>query len=118
MVDLNDASSQEIYRVPTGKSFIPLFVVARNPSGDLSGGAGIVSLFFGFDGGVSDWNAPQSMSTTDFTQTSHFKVFPQEFGSGFSVSVIGAAGDRFRVKVDSTFGSAATLIFDVFGYLF
>lgn len=116
VLNLNTNTKQNLYIVPTGRSALPLWVALRSASVDLSGGL-TASLTFGFNGGATDWGVTV-LPITDLTSNTEFKMFGQFEAASGGGSVIGAATDRFGAITDAAFGSAATLVVDVFGYLF
>lgn len=116
-LNLNTNTKQTLYTVPAGKSAIPAIIVARSASVDLSGGV-TTFLTFGFNAGATDWNPSTNFPTTDLTAAARFKVFGQESAASAGVSIIGTAGQIFGAITDAAFGSAATVVIDVFGYLF
>lgn len=116
VLDLNTNTKQSLYTVPPGKSAIITTEVFHSPSVDLSGG-GTTRLTSGFDAGATDFG-PQFFNPTILTATDHYAVFDQQDAAPAAPSVIGAAGDEFGVITDSAFGSAATVVVDLYVRLF
>lgn len=118
ILSLNTSTKQTLYTVPTGKSAIITKIIARSASVDLSGGV-TTALSFGFNAGASDWTSANNFDTTKLTNSTLFKVMPQNYaGADNFGSVIGTAAQIFGAKTDAAFGSAATVVIMVYGNLF
>jgi hypothetical protein len=123
-LNLNTNTKQTLYTVPSGKSAVPTMVVLRSPSVDITLGA-TGRLNFGFDAGAVDWTSTNALQLAPSALIDSTKVleFNQSDAGGNSLgggtsSVIGTATQTFGVICDAAFGSAATVIVDLFGYLF
>lgn len=116
ILDLNTNTKQPLYTVPSGKSTIITFVVARNASVNLSGGV-TANLSFGFNAAANDW-ANATLATALLTSSTLFEVLSQEFALGGTASETGLATQIFGAITDAAFGSVATVVIDIFGYLF
>ncbi len=114
-LDLNTNTKQTLYTVPAGKSCLPLWVVGRSASTDLSAGT-TLNLSFGFNAGANDW-ALNTFQTPAFTSSSLFLMMDQTWGLAGSPAVIGTAAQTFGAITDAAFGSVATLVIETFGYL-
>lgn len=107
-------TKQNIFTVPTGKSFIPTKAIIRNPSGNLS--TGVAALGAGA-------NADTWFATVNFTNVT---------GTGTAIEVkrvgvggltadeaepadVESAGDVFGIMMGTTV--AGTFDLDLFGYL-
>lgn len=117
VMNLNTNTKQVLYTVPAGKSCVPLWVVGRSASVDLSAGI-TMSLSFGFNAGATDWSTGGIFGTPGLTSSSLFQMMSQTEALSGSPSVIGTAGQTFGAITDAAFGSAATLVIEVFGYEF
>lgn len=115
-MNLNTNTKQSLYTVPAGKSVVPLFIVARSASVDLSTGI-TTSLSFGFNAGANDW-ANATLGTALLTSSTLFLVLSQELALGGGASKLGTAGQVFGAITNASFGSAATVVIDTYGYPF
>lgn len=116
VLNLNTNTKQPLYTVPAGKSALILWVVARSASVDLS--AGVTTLLsFGFNAGSNDWSSG-NFGTPALTLSSLFQMMSQTEALAGQPSVIGTAGQTFGTVTDIAFGSAATLVIEIFGYVF
>lgn len=104
--NLNTATKQTLFTVPTGKSLIVTRIALRGASISLT----TASFGFGFDASATDVDG-QSTHTelTGSTLQSQIIVL--------SGAKIGAAASLFGLKCSILQGAAATLTVDVFGYL-
>jgi hypothetical protein len=106
-VDMNSASAQTLYAVPTGKSCIISCVVVRNASTSLT----TASYSFGFTGAA--YNDVIATGThTELTGATLYTVLNAGVGSK-----VGVAAANFSVIMNILEGGAATTTMDVFGYL-
>jgi hypothetical protein len=76
------------------------------------------ALSFGFDAGATDWSTGGIFGTPSLTNSTLFQMMSQTEALSGAPSVIGAAAGVFGVLTDAAFGSAATLVVEVFGYLY
>ncbi len=105
-VDLNSATKQTLYTVPTGKTFIPLRIITRNASTSLT-----TAIFgFGFDANATDVIA--AALHTALTGGTLFAI-----DNPIAGAKAGSAADVLGVKCSLVQGSAATATVDVLGYL-
>ena len=109
LVDMNLASAQPLYVVPSGFSCAITGVVFRNCSGSLS----TASVSFGFDSGAT--NVISTATHTGLTDATH-----QDIALPAAGAVVGVAGTNGTFScIDSILQSAAmTVTLDIFGYLF
>lgn len=112
-LDLNTNTKQTLYTVPAGKSAAVAFVIARSASKDLSTGV-TTNLSFGFNAGANDW-ANATLGTALLTSSSLLLALSQEFAIGGAASKLGTAAQIFGAITDAAFGSAATVVIEVYG---
>lgn len=116
VLNLNTSTKQTLYTVPAGKSALILWVVARSASVDLSTGLTTL-LSFGFNAGATDWSSG-NFGTPALTSSSLFEMMSQTEALAGQPSVIGTAAQIFGAITDAAFGSAATVVIEIFGYVF
>lgn len=118
-LDLNTNTKQALYEVPVGKSAIITQLVLRSPSGDITGGL-TTRLEFGFNAGSDDWTSGShfDVAASGLTASTLFAVYNQQSAAANTASTIGTAAQVFGAITDVAFGSAATVIIDVIGYIF
>lgn len=113
VLDLNTNTKQTLYTVPAGKSALPVYLILRSSSTNLSGGA-TTTLQFGFNAGATDWTAGAPTNITSLTGATLYNLVQ----GGGGPSVVGTAAQTFGAIADFSFGSAANVTVDVFGYTF
>ncbi len=116
VLDLNTSTKQTLYTVPAGKSAVVLWVVGRSASTNLSAGV-TTNLSFGFNAGANDWGST-TFGTPAFTAASLFLMMDQTDALTGNPSTIGTAAQVLGAITDAAFGAPATLVIEVFGYLF
>jgi hypothetical protein len=107
-VDLNTATAQTLYTVPTGKSCIPTHIIIRSASTSLT----TVSFSIGFNS-ASFNDVVANATHTELTGSTLYTVLVAKNGA-----TRGAAGDVLKLLNNTLQGGAATCTIDVFGYLF
>lgn len=107
-VDLNTATAQTLYTVPTGKSCIPTHLVIRNASTNLT----TVSFSIGFNS-ASFNDIVANATHTELTGSTLFTVLIAKAGA-----TRGVAADILKLLNNTLQGGAATCTIDVFGFLF
>lgn len=105
-VDVNTATKQTLYTVPTGKILIVTRVVFRNASTSLT----TASFGVGFDASGIDVLA--SETHTELTGSTLVNL-----RTPFDGAKRGAAGDVLGLKCSINQGGAATITVEVFGFL-
>lgn len=115
-VNLNSATAQDLYLVPTGKSFIAAQAIARSASVDISAYASDVPLK---DNGSGDAviNAFTATQWGNLSDSSHFIPSSGFDGTDAPYKIV-PSGNKVRAIPAGAFGSAATVVIDLFGYLF
>ena len=117
-INAQTVTKQTLFTVPTGKTFIPTKVVVRSPSATL---AGMVSFALGGDANASDWLQQISLNamtaTTDYAEMHQPDQVP---GPPIvpNKKTVYAAATAFGIKITTGSTGAATVYFDVFGYLY
>lgn len=110
-VDMNPGgvpTMTNIFTVPPDKSgCIVTHIVARNSSGNLD----TAQFSFGFDANGSDCIA--DAAHTELDGSTKYIVLKAEDGA-----VRGAAGDIFKIAVNTAQGGAMTIDLEVFGYYY
>lgn len=107
-VDMNTATATTLFTVPVGLSCIVTHVVVRNASTSLT----TASYSFGFNSASYNDNIANA-AHTELTGSTLYTVLTAKAGA-----TRGAAGDLFKVLMNTLQGGAATTTIDVFGYLF
>lgn len=107
-VDLNTATAQTLYTVPTGKSCIPTHFAVRDPSTSLT----TVSFSIGFNSATFN-NIVADATHTELTGSTLYTVLIAKIGA-----TRGVAGDVLKLLNNVLQGGAATCTIDVFGFLF
>lgn len=107
-VDMNTATATTLYTVPPGKSCIISHVVVRAASTSLT----TASYSFGFNS-ASFNDVIANATHTELTGSTLYTILSAKAGA-----TRGAAGDAFKVLMNTLQGGAATTTIDVFGYLF
>ena len=117
-LNLNQAATTEFvfYTVPAGKTAIITKVVLRSVTGD-PGTACVVTL--GVPGGDCDEFAAAQLLTALDDSTKYVVIYPDQ-GTHQTPEggVIHAAGTTFGMEIETDAGEAATVVADVFGYLY
>lgn len=115
-ININSNTAQDIYTVPSGKTLVVTRAVVRLASADISGYGSAVDVFDSSSGDA----VIDSFDTYAWTQLldgDHF--YPSTGFTGVNAPyIMVAAGDRVQARPLGVFGSAATVVMDVFGYLF
>lgn len=111
-LDVNSTSAQDLYTVPAGKTLVVTRIVARSPSLSIySVGPGTLNVSFtenGTGGGVAS-----NINVAAFVDAVQVRATVPASASFYSVT----AGNKVQATPGSAFGSAATVIVDLFGYL-
>lgn len=105
---MNTATATTLYTVPTGKSCIVTHVVVRNASTSLT----TASYSFGFNSATFN-DVIANATHTELTGATLYTVLIAKVGA-----TRGAAGDTFKVLMNTLQGGAATTTMEVFGFLF
>lgn len=108
-IDLNSGAKQNLFSVPTGKTYIPLFVLARTPSAALAAGT---TWGYGRDANASDFFAPAALGAL-FSATTKAHVAHNDNATAINVA---SATDNFGVKVTVT-EAGKTIYVDVYGVI-
>lgn len=112
-VDLQNGDSKStVYTVPTGKSFIPVMVVIRNPSGSLAGGT---DFDIGSGTDADTWRQTISLASMTATDDQMVILPPVATPTKYTVESAGAA---FGIKPITGATADVTATMDVFGYVF
>ncbi|MBN2568117.1 MAG: hypothetical protein JXB42_01670 [Deltaproteobacteria bacterium] len=116
-VDCQDTDKQGLFTVPAGKVFVPVLIAIRQPSASL---AGMTDFDVGAGENADDWL--QQISLDSYTETTDHGILTQPAQAAGPPIVptkktIYAAGDIFGVKITTGSTGAATVTFDVFGYI-
>lgn len=112
-IDAKSVATTELYSVPAGKTFIPIFVIIRVTS--FTVGAKAVQAVASFGGNAATYD--------DFLNTVTYTVANQDFfqidrPADATEVTVQAAGDSFRISIET--GSDATTetwAVDLLGYL-
>ena len=116
-INCQTTTKQTIFTVPSGKLFIPVYLVVHSPSASL---AGMTDFDLGAGTNADDWL--QQISLDSFTATTDYGILMQpEQDAGPPIvpikKTIYSAGAEWGVKITTGSSSAATAVFDLFGYL-
>ncbi len=112
-IDAKSVATTELYSVPVGKTFIPVFVIIRVTS-FTSGGKGVQAIA-SFGGNSATYDDFLNTVTYTVANQDYFQIDRPADATEVSVQ---AAGDSFRISVET--GSDATTetwAVDLFGYL-
>lgn len=101
-VDMKTAGANTLYTVPPGKSFIPIMVMVRSPSGSLAGGT---------EYDFTNWK--QNVDLSGMTAVTDSYPITDDNAKHTPLT----AGSNFQVTVVTGATNPATATFDVFGYL-
>lgn len=116
-VNLNTTDPTTLYTCPVGKSCIVLWAVMRNASVDIA----VIATEFFFAVNAVDWSKIRLDHTKMTTANVYVPIFPGTNALvpdvAFVPSVL-SAGQIFDCRIQTEFGSAATITVDVYGYLF
>lgn len=117
-INAQTLTKQTLYTVPTGKTFIPVKIVVRGPSAIL---AGMTNFALGGNANADDWL--QQISLNAMTATTDYAEIEQPVQAAGPPIVpnkktVYAAATAFGIKITTGATGAATVYFDVFGYLY
>ena len=107
-VDMNTASAQTLYVVPTGVSCIISHIVVRNASTSLT----TAKWSYGFTGAAYNDVVADALHA-ELTGSTLYTILIAKIGSK-----VGIAAALFSVIMNTLQGGAATTTMDVYGYLF
>ena len=107
-VDMKTVGKTVLYSVPPGKTFIPVLVVVRNPSGSLAGGTD-----YGFGTGVNADTWRQGVDLSTMAAGDYMAIGGQDVTKYAKCP----AGSEFGIKVNTGATDPATVIIDIYGYL-
>lgn len=107
-VDLNTATANSLYTVPSGRTCVPTHIVIRNASTSLT----TVSFSIGFNSAPFN-NIVADATHTELTGATLYTVLVAKAGA-----TVGNAGDILKLLDNVLQGGAATCTVDVYGYLF
>lgn len=102
-LNMQTSAAQNLYTVPTGKTFYPIMVIVRNNSASLAGGS---------DYDFTTWR--QTVDLSGMTVTTGFRVLYATDNTTYTPI---AAGGTFQVTASTGATAAGTATMDVFGYL-
>ena len=116
-INCQTTTKQNIFTVPTGQIFFPVFVAVRQASATL---AGMVDVDFGAGANADDWL--QQISLAAFTAVTDYGVLAQPAQAAGPPIVPtkkthNIAADVWGLKVITGSTGAATVEVDLFGYL-
>jgi len=115
-IDCQETDKQTIFTVPADKVFVPFCLAVREPSASL---AGMTDFDLGAGANADDWL--QTISLTSYTAITDYGILTQAEQSGTPLvpvkKTIYKAGDVWGVKITTGSTGAATVTFDLFGYL-
>lgn len=106
-VDLNTATAQTLYTVPTGKTCIVTHLVIREASTSLT----TVSFSIGFNSATFN-NIIANATHTELTGSTLYTILDTKTGA-----TRGVAADILKLLNNTLQGGAATCTVDVFGFL-
>lgn len=112
-IDAKTVATTELYSVPAGKTFIPMFVVIRVTS--FTVGAKAVQVIASFGGNSATYDDWLNSVTYTVANQDYFLIDRPADATEVTVQ---AAGDSFRISIET--GSDATTetwAVDLFGYL-
>ena len=101
-----------LFTVPTGKKFIPAFIIVRNPTASLADG---VDFDFGDGANADTWR--NTIDLSSMTAVTDFMVIGPITDTPVKYTVFDA-GDAFGVRPVTGSTADANAIIEVFGYLF
>jgi len=112
-IDAKVVATTELYSVPVGKTFVPMFVVIRVTA--FTAGAKGVQAVASFGGNGATYDDFLNTVTYTVANADYFQIDRPADATEVAVQ---AAGDSFRISIET--GSDATTetwAVDVFGYL-
>ena len=109
-VDMKTAGKTNLYTVPAGKTFYPMFVVVREPSASLAAGT---DYDFGTGANADTWRQTINLSSMTTPSTDYMVIG----GADVTKYTDCAAGSVFGIKVITGSSGVATATIDVFGFL-
>lgn len=115
-VDFNGVAATTLYTVPTGKTFIPAFVVIRGLSATMN--TAVFTL--GISTAKTEFRTAVTASGANGT-TKALIIYPNYNATpaaGSGLITILAAGTLFQIDVTTGSGGACTGTVDVFGFLY
>ena len=112
--DAND-SETELYEVPTGKVFVPMFVVFRNISAAITA----VITLGKTDGNCNEFRGDVTL-TTALTGTTKYAIVHQQDSTRNTPDggLLLTAGQKFGIEITTTDADGGTADIDVFGFLY
>lgn len=110
LVDMKTAGKTTLYTVPTGKVFIPVMVVVRDPSASLAGGT---DYDLGTGANADTWRQTVNLSSMTTLGTDFMAIM----GADVTKYTECAAASEFGIKVITGSTAACTATIDVIGYL-
>lgn len=116
IVNLNSTAAQDLYTVPLGKSLVTINAIARSASVDVSAYASDVPLKEN-GSGDSVINAFTSAQWSNLSDSTHFIPSPGFDGTDAPYKIV-PTGNKVRAIPAGAFGSAATVVIDLYGILF
>jgi len=110
-INLNAVAASNLYTVPTGKKFVPHYLVIR----DLSADAALTVATFGQVGGLMDFLGAQTLSGLDAAAAAGILM---PVPNATTVKIIEyTAAEIFQIDVTTAAGGACTCTIEVFGTL-
>jgi len=110
-VNLNAVAATTLYTVPTGKKFVPHYLVIR----DLSADAALTVATFGQVGALTDFLGAQTLSNLDAAGAAGILM---PVPNATTVKIIEyTAAEIFQIDVTTAAGGACTCTIEVFGTL-
>lgn len=107
-VDLNTATANTLYTVPTGRNAVIAYCVIRNVSTSLT----TVSFSIGWNSATFN-NVIADATHTELTGNTLYTILSAKIGA-----TRGVAGDVLKLLDNILQGGAATCTVDVYGYLY
>ncbi len=109
-VDMKTVQKNDLYTVPTGKTFYPVFVVIREPSASMAGGT---DYDLGTGGSATTWRQAINLSSMTSLGTDYMVIA----GADVTKYTDCAAAPVFGIQVNTGTTAACTATIDVFGFL-
>ena len=109
-VDMKTAGKTNLYTVPAGKTFYPVFVVIREISATLVGGS---DYDFGTGANADTWRQTIDLSSMTTSGTDYMVIA----GADVTKYTDCATASVFGIKVITGSTGVATATIDVFGFL-
>jgi hypothetical protein len=114
ILDVNTTSLQDAYTVPIGKTLVLTRIILRSPSTDLT----TLSASFRTVNEETSSNLTNADIAAYFTSSAVYKqIIYTDTSANIATGELINSGFKVQLKVNSAFGSAATLKVDLFGYL-